>query len=117
MRKPLFFPICRSGNEWLVKAERDVTSLNASVGDDPTIPPITGWKFWNFDFDIYEHEEDPDLTCKVSSASSSCSITVSLKGLAREIQGECEGDYKETGLRSAGRKVHFNTILCSLSTN
>ena len=86
----------------------------ASVGDDPTIPPTTDWNFRNLDTRSYE--EDQYLNCNISSASSFCSITVSLKGLAKEIQGECNGKYKDTGLISAGRKVQivlFDIILSS----
>ena len=117
MRKPtLFFLLSRSGNEWLVGKEFYYKPvLMASVGDDPTIPPTTDWNFRNLDTRSYE--EDQYLNCNISSASSFCSITMSLKGLAKEIQGEWEGEYKDTGLRSMGRKVHiqlFNIILCSL---
>ena len=114
-KSPLFFLLSRSGNEWLVEREGYVTTLKASVGEDATIPPTTGWKFLNPQ--TRKDDEDPHLTCNVSYSSTSCSITVSLKGLAKEIQGECEGEYKDTGLRSMGRKVHiqpFNIILCSL---
>ena len=79
-----------------------VAYLKASVGDDQLIPPTTGWKFRNTDTKSYE--EDQHLRCSITPASS-CSMRVSLKGLAKEFQGECEGEYKETGLRSAGRKV------------
>merc|ERR1712037_857601 len=34
-----------------------------------------------------------------------CCLTVSLSGAAKEAQGECEGEYKSTGLVSAGREV------------
>ena len=44
--------------------------------------------------------------CKISHASSACIVTVSLKGFAKDIQGECEGEYKDTRMRSAGRKVN-----------
>ena len=114
-KSPLFFLLSRSGNEWLVQQEGYLAGLKASVGEDATIPPSTGWKFRNFDTKGYE--EDLHLTCSNIPVSSSCSITVSLNGLAKEIQGECEGEYKDTGLRSAGRKVHFqlfNIILCSV---
>ena len=96
-KSPLIL-ILRSGNEWYVGS-----GLKASVGDDPTIPPTTGWKFYNFDTKAFE--ADPHLMCNSSPPSPSCSITVSLSGLAKEIQGDCEGEYKDTGLRSMGRKV------------
>ena len=103
MGKALCFLLSRSGNEWLVGEEGYPAQLKASVEDNLLIPPTTGWKFFNFDTHAYE--EDPHLTCSSTSASSCCSVTVSLKGLAKEIQRECEGEYKDTGLRSAGRKV------------
>ena len=84
---------------WLVAA----ADLKASVGDDSLIPPTTGWKFYNSVTSAYE--EDPQLTCRSTPTSSSCSVTVSLSGLAKEFQGECEGEYKDTGMRSVGRKV------------
>ena len=98
-KSPLIF-LLRSGNEWLVGEEG---LLKASVGDDPTIPPTTGWKFYNKDTKAFE--ADPHLMCNSSPPSPSCSITVSLSGLAKEVQGDCEGEYKDTGLRSMGRKV------------
>ena len=100
---PLFFLLSRSGNEWLVEEEGYEADLKANVGQDPLIPPTTGWQFYNFD--IKADAEDPQLRCSSTPSSSSCSVTVSLSGLAKEIQGECEGKYKDTGLRSRGRKV------------
>ena len=85
--------------------------LRAIVADDSIIPPTTGWEFYNFDrypfrdFNQKAYEADPLLICNSSLPSPYCSITVSLSGLAKEFQGECEGEYKDTGLRSAGRKV------------
>ena len=101
-KAPLFFPLSRSCNEWLVRQEGYVATLKAIVGQDTLIPPTTGWKFYS---DTKTYEEDAQLTCRSTSTSSSCSVTVSLSGLAKEIQGECEGEYKDTGLRSMGRKV------------
>ena len=100
---PLFFLLSRSGNEWLVGDERYEANLKANVGQDTLIPPTTGWTFRNRDTGAYE--DDLQLTCINTPTSSSCSVTVSLSGLAKEIQGECEGEYKDTGLRSAGRKA------------
>ena len=99
---PLFFLLSRSGNEWLVEYDGE-DYLRTIVGEDPFIPPTSGWKIYNFDIEAYD--EDPQLRCISTPTSSSCSVTVSLSGLAKEIQGECEGEYKDTGLRSAGRKV------------
>ena len=98
-KSPLIL-ILRSGNEWYVGS-----GLKASVGDDPTVPPTVGWKFYNSNTHPSAYEADPHLMCNSSPPSPSCSITVSLSGLARENQGDCEGEYKDTGLRSAGRKV------------
>ena len=77
------------------------------VEDEPDQPPSAGWKFFNNDTKAYE--DDHHLTCR-SSTSSPCSVTVSLSSLAKEIQGECEGKYKNTGLRSMGRQVINNPI-------
>ena len=87
----------------MVAPEGVFANLKARVGDDPTIPPTTGWMFQNFDSKKFE--EDPHLTCSsVMTALVSCSITVSLSGLAKDIQGECEAEYKDTGLISMGRQ-------------
>ena len=102
-KSPSFFLLSRSGNEWLVELEGSGAHLKSSVGQGMFIPPTTGWEFYNLETDTYQ--EDPQLRCSSTSTSSSCSVTVSLSGLAKEIQGECEGEYKDTGLRSAGRKV------------
>ena len=89
----------------MVAPEGGFANLKARVGDDPTIPPTTGWMFLNFDSKKFE--EDPHLTCSsVMTALVSCSITVSLSGLAKDIQGECEAEYKDTGLISMGRHSH-----------
>ena len=77
--------------------------LSASVGNNPTVPPITGWHFYNFDTE--EDEEDLSVTCSILSNSPSCTLTVSLSGLAKEFQPECEGEYQDTGLKSSGRQV------------
>ena len=103
MRTPILFVLSRSGNDWLVKREGYFAPLKATVQENPLIPPTTGWKFLNFVTD--EYEEDPQLQCSSTPTSSSCSVTVSLSGEAKEFQGECDGQYKETGLRNAGRKV------------
>ena len=102
-KAPLFFLLSRSGNEWLVEDERYIAYLKATVGEDTLILPTTGWNFYNFDTKSFE--EDRQLRCSSTPTSSSCTVSVSLSGLAKEIQGECEGEYKDTGLRSKGRKV------------
>ena len=99
---PSFFLLSRSGNEWRVGPRGSSgANLVASLGDNTLIPRSTGWKFYNGK----SFEEDPHLTCNSTDTSSSCCVTVSLSGLAKEIQRECEGEYKDTGLRSTGRKV------------
>ena len=108
-------PHIRSGDEWLVMEEKhNFTALKASVGDDPTLPPSTGWKFNNLGY----FEEDPSVICTRPAGSPPCSVTLKLSGLAKDLQGKCEGEYKDTGLRSAGRQVNFqlNKILCSFQT-
>ena len=102
-KAPLFFLLTRSGNAWLIEDKKYIANLKASVGENRLIPPTTGWQFYSDDTEAYE--EDPQLRCSSTPTSSSCSVTVSLSGLAKEIQRECEGEYKDTGLRSMGRKV------------
>ena len=105
---PSFFLLSRSGNMWLVESAGYGAGLRAIVGQDMLIPPTTGWQFYSGDTRSYE--EDRQLRCSSTPPSSSCSVTVSLSGLAIEIRGECEGEYKDTGLRSAGKKViNFST--------
>ena len=82
--------------------------LSASVGDNPTVPPITGWQFYNFDTE--EDEEDLSVTCHILSNSPSCILTVSLTGLAKEFQPECEGEYEDIGFKSSGRQVAESSI-------
>ena len=95
-------PCIRSKDEWLVKREGFYTSLKASVGADPLLPPTTGWLF-NTEGESFE--EDPSTTCTPFSSSPPCCLTVTLSGAAKEAQGDCEGEYKSTGLISLGRPV------------
>ena len=89
----------RSGENWLVGRDGYSPHLKASVGDDPTIPPSSGWHF------PYGQMLE-DVTCSPPPVDSPpCNITVSLTGLAKETQGECEGRYRDTGLTSSGRQV------------
>ena len=57
------------------------------------------------------------MTCSsVMTALVSCSITVSLSGLAKDIQGECKAEYKDTRLISMGRQVpncFYKNIPCN----
>ena len=41
----------------------------------------------------------------IPAVSLPCAVTVSLSGLAKGVEGECEGECQETGLRSMGRQV------------
>jgi len=114
-KSPSFFLLPRSGNEWVVATERYGAPLKANTQEDPLTPPTTGWKFYNFD--TRKYEEDPQLQCTSTPSSPPCSVTVSLTGRAKEFQGESDGKYEETGLRSAGRKVIWiSMIICSTTT-
>ena len=96
--------ICiRSGNEWLVVREGYKASLKANMGADPFLPPANGWLFDKGE----DFEEDPSLICSQPSSSPPCCLTVTLSGAAKEAQGDCEGEYKSTGLISMGRPVTF----------
>ena len=102
-------PIIRSGEEWLVRVEdSNLSALKARVGEDPTLPPSTGWQFIN---NQGQFEEDPSVRCRARPAGSfPCSVTLKLSGPAKDFQGKCEGEYKDTGLRSQGRQVTFSSI-------
>ena len=90
------------------------------MGDDPALLPSSGWKFINQDTDTDSDsdsgsdtdnfEEDPSVTCSRPAGSPPCSVTLKLSGLAKDFQGKCEGEYKDTGLRSMGRQVTSNSI-------
>ena len=85
--------------------------MKASVGDDPTLPPYTGWQINKFkNQGTHTFEEDPSVICTRPAGSPPCSVTLRLSGLAKDFQGKCEGEYKDTGLRSMGRQVTFNSI-------
>ena len=82
--------------------------------DKPDQPPPTGWKFYNWETD--EYEADESVTCEANVALTPCCLTVSLSGAAKEVQGECEGEYKDTGLLSMGRKASRSPRNIRLST-
>ena len=103
-------PCIRCKEEWLVEKEGYTTSLKASVGADPLLPPTTGWLFKNWR--TGEFEEDASTTCTPFSSSPPCCLTVTLSGAAKEAHGDCEGEYKSTGLISMGRPVNISTMLC-----
>ena len=85
--------------------------LLASVGGEHDQPPSTGWKFRDWDTKDYdtlttrEWGVDETVSCQVFVNTPPCCLTVSLSGAAKEVQGQCEGEYKSTGLVSAGRPV------------
>ena len=90
-----------------MEEERNSTALRTRAGEDPTLPPSAGWQFYGQG----EFEEDPSVRCRALPAGSPpCSVTLKLSGLAKDFQGKCEGEYKDTGLRSFGRQVTFNSI-------
>ena len=103
---PLSLLLPRFGNEWLVGEKGGHADLRASVGGELDQPPSNGWKLFNYD--TREYEADKTVTCKecdVYVNALPCCLTVSLSGAAKEAQGQCEGEYKSTGLVSAGRPV------------
>lgn len=85
--------------------DRNITVLKADA-DDQIHPPSTGWQFFNG----YTNKFEEDLSMTCSPAPPSCSVTLRLSGLARDFQGNCEGEYKDSGLRSAGRQVPLSSI-------
>ena len=91
--------------------------MRVSVGSDSILPPSAGWRFYK---GLQAYEEDPSVKCcrSIQAGSPPCNVTLKLSGLAKDFQGKCEGEYKDTGLRSMGRQVTFNSIqvLCSYQT-
>ena len=98
---PLF--CIRSGDKWLVEQKGYSPSLKTREEADPFLPPTTGWLF--FKTAGVDFKEDPSLTCSPPSNSPPCCLTVTLSGAAKEAHGDCEGEYKSTGLISMGRPV------------
>ena len=75
------------------------------VGDDPTLLTSTDWKYK--DWDTRDFESDPTLICTLPEDAAPCCVRLTLRGLVSDIQGKCQGLYKECkGLRSMGRKVN-----------
>ena len=108
-----FFSRCN--DEWLIGEMGERVWLKATVSEDkPDQPPATGWKFYNWDTE--EYEADESVTCEANVAPTPCCLTVSLGGAAKEVQGECEGEYKDTGLLSMGRKASRSPKNIRLST-
>ena len=95
------FLCIRSQDQWVVEKEGYLTTLKASVRDNHLLQPTTGWKFSNRG----NFEEDPTLICILPSTSPPCCLTLTLSGAAKEAHGDCEGEYKSTGMTSMGRKV------------
>ena len=92
----------------------NMTLLKAGAGEDPTLPPSAGWHVKNRE----EFEKDPSVRCRALPADPPpCSVTLKLSGLAKDFQGKCEGEYKDTGLRSFGRQVTFRSIKSFLISN
>ena len=111
----------RSGDEWHVvtkdrKGNDFVAVKGPVVGDDPTPLTSTDWKYK--DHDTKNFESDPTLVCTLPEDLSPCSVRLTLRGLAKDIQGKCQGLYKEfRGLRSMGRKVNVVLAICHLIVN
>ena len=106
MRKvSLSLLLTRSDGEWRIGKKGGDAYLKASVGDKPIQPPTSQWRFINFDTGYYE--DDANMRCSTPSTSTPCCLTVNLSGAAKEAQAKCEGEYKSTGLVSAGREVQL----------
>ena len=109
---PNFF---RSGDEWHVGTKRekkdDFVAVKALVVVyNPTLLTSTDWKYKNNNTKNFE--SDSTLICALPEDSSPCSVRLTLRGLARDNQGKCQGLYKECkGLRSMGRKVNVVNYL------
>ena len=93
----------RSGDKWLVEQKGRGASLRGTVGVNPLLPPTFGWLFYSLKTKGFE--EDPSLRCSLPSTSPPCCLTVTLSGAAKEAHGDCEGEYKSTGLISMGKQV------------
>ena len=97
--------------EWHVGQKKGNPYLRAGMGKEPSHPPLTGWKFYNKD--TRKYEEDPRMTCCIPT-SPPCCLTVSLSGPAKEKHAICEGEYRDTGLRSLGKPV---IMICKEKTD
>ena len=97
---PLF--CIRSGDKWLVEKRGYGASLKTSKEAGCFLPPTKGWLF---NKGRQHFDEDPSLRCSLPSTSPPCCLTVTLCGAAKEAHGDCEGEYKSTGLISMGREV------------
>ena len=99
---PLF--CIRVKDKWLVE-KGGVVILKVTAATNPFLPPTTGWLFYNWK--TKDFEEGPSVTCSLPSSSPPCCLTVTLSEAAKEAHGDCEGEYKSTGLISMGRPVTF----------
>ena len=99
-----------SGSEWRVKHGENSVYLKSSKEADPFLPPTTGWLFYNWK--TKDFEEGPSVTCSLPSSSPPCCLTVPLSEAAKEAHGDCEGEYKSTGLISMGRPVNIFGQYC-----
>ena len=48
---------------------------------------------------------DSTMTCSLPTPTPLCRLTLSLSGEAKELHGQLEGTYTDTGLVSVGRPV------------
>ena len=89
---------------WLVGEEGEAVLLKASVVDGETIqPPSAGWKYLNVNTE--EYDSDESLICSAFVNAPPCHLTITLSGRAKELQGECGGEYEPTEMISVGRTV------------
>ena len=54
---------------------------------------------------INKYVLDSTMTCSLPTPSPPCRLTLSLSGQAKELHGQLEGTYTDTGLVSMGRPV------------
>ena len=57
------------------------------------------------DWDTKKWISDSTMTCSLPTPSPPCRLTLSLSGQAKELHGQLEGTYTDTGLVSLGRPV------------
>ena len=94
----------RRGGEWLVGQEGNIACLKASVvEDEPDQHPSAGWKFYTWI--TKEYDCDESLICTEFLNAPPCHLTITLSGRAKELQGECGGEYEPTEMISVGRTV------------
>ena len=78
----------------------------AGKGENLSLPPHTNSQSWVFhDVGADDSWSEPSVSCSVLAAPVHCKVTVSLRGQAKQVQGECEGLYEDTGMSSKGRQV------------